>query len=436
MSDHRTRRTGRAVVVGASVGGLLAARVLSDFYGSVLVLDRDELPDRPAPRRGVAQGRQVHALLARGVTALDTLIDGFRAEITSAGAAIGDVGEDIRWYLDGRPVLAHRSGLPAVLAGRPLVEHVIRTRVSAIDNVMIKGSTEVTGLRATPDRSRVVGVCVTGPDPVVDADLVIDAGGRGSRTPAWLSGLGLPTAPEQTVEVGLSSVARRFRSRGRHLDGRLGGTSPAYPGQPHSGLVLAQENETWALAINGWFGETPPTSLAGMLEYARTLDNPDIAEIIRQAEPIGEPALFRFPRALRRRYSGLAEMPENHLVLGDALCSLSYVYGQGMTTAALQAQVLAEVLAAGPEKVGSRFFAAADDMLDGPWRAATSNDLRFPQARGDRDGLDPAGAAHQGLVRAAAATDPEVARAFVRVSNLVDPPSALATPEMVARLRS
>ncbi|MFG1996330.1 FAD-dependent oxidoreductase [Actinoplanes sp. NPDC048988] len=429
------KRRGRAVVIGGSLAGLLAARVLSDTYEKVLVFDRDELPASAVPRRGVPQGRQAHGMLAGGALAIGALIDGFTPDLVSAGAVVGDAAADIQWYLDGHPILAHRSGLPTVMGSRALVEHVVRRRVAAIANVEVIGSTEVTGLRTAADGSGVTGVWLAQPDRLVDADLVVDAGGRGSRSPVWLGRLGLPTVREETVELGLSSVSRHFRSRGRHLGGRLGGNSPAHPGQPHSGLVLAEENDTWVVSMNGWFGETPPTDLAGMLAYAGTLDNPDIAEIIRDAEPIGEPALIRFPHAVRRHYTELAGMPEGYLVMGDALCSLSYVYGQGMTVAALQARALADVLGAGPDLVAARFFAAADAVLDGPWAAATSNDLRFPQAVGARPPIDPARAAYLAEVRAATATDVEVARAFIRVFHLVDPGSALAAPEIAARLR-
>ncbi|WP_250032605.1 squalene monooxygenase [Paractinoplanes maris] len=435
MSHVTRERNGQAVVVGGSLAGLLAARVLSDVYEQVVVLDRDVLPERPVPRRGVPQGRQAHGLLARGAMTIESLIGGFESDVVAAGASIGDAANDIRWYLDGRPILAQESGLPAVMAGRALVEHVVRQRVAAIANVRIVDATEVTGLRVSGDGSLVTGVRLAGADRPVDADLVVDAGGRGSRSPRWLADLGLPEVPRETVELGLSSVSRHFRSRGRHLDGRLGGNSPAHPGQPHSGLVLAEENDTWVVSMNGWFSETPPTDLAGMLAYAGTLDNPDLAEIIRDAEPIGEPAFMRFPHAVRRRYADLAGRPGNYLVAGDALCSLSYVYGQGMTVAALQAQALAEVLRAGTDKLGDRFFAAADAVLDGPWAAATSNDLRFPQAVGVRRPVDPAQAAYLGAVRAATATDPDVARAFLRVFHLVDPASALAAPEIAARIR-
>nr|WP_221382194.1 hypothetical protein [Actinoplanes polyasparticus] len=127
---------------------------------------------------------------------------------SGAGAPTGDAANDIRWYLDGRPILAHVSGLPAVMASRALVEHVVRQRVAATINVKIVDATEVTGLRVTGDGSRVIGVSLAGPDRTVDADLVVDAGGRGSRSPVWLADLGLPEVPRETVELGLSSVSR------------------------------------------------------------------------------------------------------------------------------------------------------------------------------------------------------------------------------------
>lgn len=435
-TDHGAGRR-RAVVVGASLAGLLTAQVLSRFFDQVVVFDRDELPATPQRRRGVPQAHQVHGLLPAGVDAIDGLIDGFRAGMGAAGALFGDVGEDVHWFNDGRLIHPHTSGLIAMSAPRELTEHVVRQRVAALGNVEIIGGSTVAGLLTTADHGRVVGVAAGGPGAALgaDADLVVDAGGRATRAPVWLTALGYRAADEDVVEVGITSVSRRYRATGTHLDGRIGGTSAAYPGQPHSGIVLNQGDGTWLLSLNGWFGEAPPTAVDEFAAHAGLVDNPDLEDVARGAEPIGEASLIRFPRAVRRRYADLTARPAGFLVLGDALCSLNPVYGQGVSVTAMQARLLAAVLEDGGPDLEQRFFTAADELLDGPWSLSAGNDLRFPEAIGDRSGFDPARAGYLAKVRAALGDDVEVARAFIRVAALVDPPARLASPEIAARLR-
>src|SRR6201996_2990483 len=188
---------GHAVVIGASIAGLLAARALSDVFSRVTVFDRDVLPDGPGIRRGAPQGRQAHALLARGADALDQLFPGFVAEMIASGAVAGDPQRDFHWYLDGYLLRPAASGLTNIALTRPLIESLIRTRAAALDGVRIVCSSGVTGLMVAG--GRVTGVRVAagaaGTEEPVPADLVVDAAGRGSRAHLWLPGPGAPPPP-------------------------------------------------------------------------------------------------------------------------------------------------------------------------------------------------------------------------------------------------
>ncbi len=125
----------RAVVIGASVAGLLAARALSEVYSQVLVVDRDELPDHPAQRDGVPQGRHSHSLLARGREALEVLLPGLTEELVALGAGTGDVQERTAVYLGDRPLASGRSGLTTLTQSRPLLEWTLRRRLGALPAV-------------------------------------------------------------------------------------------------------------------------------------------------------------------------------------------------------------------------------------------------------------------------------------------------------------
>jgi 2-polyprenyl-6-methoxyphenol hydroxylase-like FAD-dependent oxidoreductase len=421
----------RAVVVGASLAGLFAARALQESFDEVIVLDRDVPPAGPEPRPGVPQGRHPHGLLARGLQAMEELFEGFGAELLAAGAIAGDVQQDMHWYLDGRLTAPARSGLVALAVGRPLLEHIVRRRVEALPGVRIVDGCEVVDLLASRDRSRITGVGTTRPGAlsrIEDADLVVDAGGRASRSPVWLPTIGYRAPAEEGVDVRLTYVSRHYRRKGDELNGRIGTACAAYPGFPYGGLVLAQDGDRFIGTLSGWLGEVPPTDDYGMALWAERLATTDIAAIIGGAEPLGDPALMRYPRSLRRRYERLDDFPGGYLVIGDAICSFNPFYGQGMTVVAQEAVLLRRLLAAdGPDGLAARFFAGAAELVDAPWSIANGNDLRLTGPPGDADDYLP-------RLRGRLPDDPMLATAFLRVTNLIDPPSRLLEPDIRERV--
>src|SRR5919107_1025616 len=196
-----------AVVLGGSVAGSLAARMLSPAYRTVTVIDRDHLSGPAEPRHAVPQGHHIHALLARGQQILDELFPGFTEELVSIGVPIGDFGTSLSWYFNGQMIQKAETGLVCVAAGRPLLEDRIRARVRGLGNVTFREYTDIIGLVASPDGGRITGVRIQpqgGAEELVTADLVVDATGRGSRTPRWLKELGYPQVPEERVKMDLT----------------------------------------------------------------------------------------------------------------------------------------------------------------------------------------------------------------------------------------
>jgi 2-polyprenyl-6-methoxyphenol hydroxylase-like FAD-dependent oxidoreductase len=199
----------RVVVLGGSLGGMFAARVLAESYQEVLLVDRDALHGVSGPRRGVPHGRHAHGLVARGHEILEAQFPGLTEELDAAGVKAGDFSGDIRWYFGGRLLRQVRSGLVSVPATRPVLEHHVRLHVEAIPNVTFLERHDILGLTTTPDRRRVTGVRVRGQEPGDEerellADLVVDTTGRGSRTPAWLAELGYTRPEEERVKIGLA----------------------------------------------------------------------------------------------------------------------------------------------------------------------------------------------------------------------------------------
>ncbi|WP_203743967.1 FAD-dependent oxidoreductase [Actinoplanes cyaneus] len=434
MADEAT-----AVVIGASMGGLLAARALSERFVRVIVIDRDLLPAEPASRRSVPQGRQLHVLLARGRSVLEELFPGLSAQLRDAGAPIVDLHDQVHWYNDGHRMRRAPSDLIGIGVSRPLLEHVIRSRVAALPGVELVPGTEVTGLLTDASGTTVTGVRVaprheSETPRTIAADLVVDAGGRASRGPRWLAELGYPPPPEDHVRVDVTYVTRLYQRCPEHLDGLLGALTNAVPGAPRAGIAAALEGDRVAIALNGMFGEQPPTDDAGMVAFAEKLAAPHIAAIVRSAPPAGEPVTMRFPASLRRRYERLRRFPSGYLVLGDALCSFNPIYGQGMTVAALQALLLRSLLAGSGAGIAARFFPGAARIIDGPWTIAVGTDLRFPEVPGRRGVRVRSVNGFVHRLHVAATHDAVLGAAFLRVLNLVRPPSSLLRPGVVLRV--
>ncbi|SPF54527.1 putative secreted protein [Candidatus Sulfopaludibacter sp. SbA4] len=421
-----------AIVIGGSMGGLLAARVLADRYQQVTILERDEFPAIGEHRRGVPQGRHTHGLLASGRDVLERLFPGISNDLIAAGAIAGDIVQNARWCNEGGLLARFQSGLNGLLMTRPLLEGTVRHRVLALSNVVARQGFHVEALTVSEDRKRVTGVKDKGTE--LHADLVIDTTGRGSSSPQWLEAIGYPKPVEERVEVALAYTTRFFRRHRSQLNGDVVVIVPPTPQGKRGGVMLAQEGDRWTVTLIGHFGQAAPTDVPGFVEYARTLPAPYIHEVVRESEPVSEPMTARFPASMRRRYERLERFPEGFLVFGDAISSFNPIYGQGMSVAALEAMELQAVLAESSGNLARRFFRRAAKVVDMPWSVSVGNDLRMPETVGPRN----AGVSfinwYMVKLNKAAQKDPVPAMAFFRVANLLAPPPSVMHPKVVWRV--
>ena len=424
----------RAVVLGGSMAGLLAARVLAERFATVVVVERDHLPDTAEPRRGVPQGKHIHGLLAGGQEAFEELLPGLTRDLAADGVPIGDPLADVKLSINGHRFRRAPSGLTLVSASRDVLEHHVRRRIRALPNVAINDRCDVVGLTESGGRitgARVLRRADDSVEELRDADLVVDATGRGSHAPVWLSDLGLPAPTEDQLSVDLGYTTRRYRLPDA-FDGDLGLLHAPTPRHPRGAALARLERGVWMLTLIGIGGDHPPAGVDDFDAFAVSVGSAELAARIRAAEPIDIPIAFRFPASTRRHYERI-RLPGNLVVLGDSLCSLNPVYGQGMTVAALEALALARQLSGErlpPSRATMRELAK---IVDVPWRLAGAVDRAFlpsgqPQALRDR-----VAAAYVDRVQAAAEHDSIVGRAFLRVSGLIDPPSTLMRPSLVRR---
>ena len=424
----------RAVVIGAGMGGLLAARALAEHTERVTVIERDALGTEPVPRRAVPQGRHAHALLPRGHACLEELFPGITGELVAAGAQPYRALRDMRFSLAGHELARCDAGRDSLVASRPLIEAHVRRRVLGLGNVELLDRCDATTLALAPDGRRVAGVKLLrrtagSAEERIDAHLVVVASGRGGRLPAWLEGMGLPRPEEDRLAVDFAYASCRLRL----APGALGEDKlvlvGARPGVPRTLALFAQEGGRWVLTLGGYAGHHPPREPAAFLAFAETVAPPDVAAAIREAEPLDDIVGFRFPANVRRRYRRL---PPGLLPLGDAICAFNPIYGQGMTVAALEAVALRDALAGdAPER---DYLRAADRIVSQAWQFAGGADLAQPLVPGPRTARVRLIDAYLRRLFAAAERDEAVALAFLHVSGMIAPSPSLLRPSVVRRV--
>jgi 2-polyprenyl-6-methoxyphenol hydroxylase-like FAD-dependent oxidoreductase len=434
-----------AVVLGAGMGGLLAARVLADHFRTVTVIDRDDLPDEPANRRGVPQGRHVHALLAGGSNALESFFPGILRELRTSGAVVLDDGDLSRAYSSFGGYIMPRSGRVKDFdptrdglyqASRPFLEFHVRRRLAMLPNVTIRGGLDVIELIASDDHRRVTGVRVAGHADGTEhdmlADLTMDATGRASRTPTFLERLGYERPREDQIMVRTTYASQALRMPTDTITELMTVISPV-PGRPRGMFMAAYEHDMWVLTVFGMTGQEPPSELSGMLAFAQDYAPPHVHTAVSAGEPIGDVVRHKIPHSQWRRYDKLRRFPDGLLVCGDAICSLNPIYGQGMSVAAMGALALRDCLRRGRADLAHRYFRSAAKSIGTAWSMGSGSDLRFPEVQGRRTPLARLTNAYGDWMLSACASDTAVLTQFFRVSGLVDPPTRLVSPSFVFR---
>lgn len=440
--DSTPRRPLRhAVVIGGGIAGLLAARVLSDRFERVTLLERHSLAraPAPAPRRGVPQGAHVHVLLARGLAVAEGLFPGLAEELRAAGAVQLNSGRDLRWHHSGGWRARYDSGLDFLSMSRPLFEAAIAGRVRALPNLALREGVRAEGLRG--DRGgAVTGLRVRSPDgggaEEIGADLVVDAAGRGSATPRWLAEQGFEAPPAEILPARVAYASCLFRPSGPvpRLRGVAVGGAPAR----RNGALFPIEGGRWLATLVGFFDEPMPRDHDAFLAFARSLAVPDIHEALRGLEPLSGIAHHAFAGSLRRRYDRLERLPAGLVALGDAVCSLNPVYGQGMTVGAIEAEALGRALARagregglGPE-FGRLWFRGVAPVVDTAWAGVSLEDLSFPELAARRSVRLELLQWYMRRVHRATHRSAPVTEWFYRVVNFLDPPASLFRPGVAA----
>jgi 2-polyprenyl-6-methoxyphenol hydroxylase-like FAD-dependent oxidoreductase len=397
MNTSLNRNPSHAVVLGGSLAGLLAARVLSDHFEQVTLIERDAYTDTTETRRGMPQANHVHGLLVRGRQILEELFPGVQDEMIAAGAPVVDIANEIAWLTPAGWGIRYPSELMVLSFTRPLLDLHVRRRLAENPRVKILDNTDVLRLLPGSDADRLAGVLICPRTSDTDrsvaralrADLVFDATGRASRAPRWLKDLGYEPPEEIVIDAHLAYASRLYRiPEDFDADWQCAYVQAAPPDQKRGAILFKVEGNRWLVTLIGRAGYTPPADEAGFLEFARSLRVSTVYDAIRIAEPLTPIKTHRATQNRLRKYERAKRLPENFLLLGDSVCAFNPVYGQGMTTAALGALTLRKCLREGNVNGLSRRFQKRLAKINAaPWLLATGEDYRYRETVGGSPSL-------------------------------------------------
>ncbi len=444
-------RFDRAVVIGGSIAGTLAAAAIAPYFAEVLLLDKDELPDAAVFRRGVPQGAHFHALLAAGRKAMDDLLPGFSEHAFEMGAARLDSANDVMRLDRVGWSPRFESPLEFLMASRPLIEKALRDKAQVVPGIRYESSTEVTGLLST--HGRVTGVR-TKDGSELGADLVVDASGRFSRAPDWLAGLGHAAPGEEIVNAhwGYSSTFLRvpedwdpgFQALAVTPFGD-GALTPESASRAMAMWVVEGERR-WILTVQGAAGDHPPRTEEKLREFVSSIGVPELDKALADVEFPEKIAMWRDTRSRLRDFAGQPDRPDGFLVIGDAWMGFNPVYGQGMTAAALEAAdlrtVLESHLADHPSDLtglAGAFYEKADALIKYCWMSSNTLDHRIPGVEYTVDGepkqVDPSSSDFSDRLAAYMAQDPDRYIRYRETTQLLRSPEWLGSDEVVSAVR-
>jgi flavin-dependent dehydrogenase len=434
----------RAVVVGGSIAGMCAARVLCDFYDEVMLVDRDVFPTEAGMRSGIPQSRHAHALLARGQSELERLFPGFVAAMTAAGAQLFDPGVGLAMrrapgWQDVGP-----GGIDTLWASRDLLEHSVRSLLRKHGVVQLRERTAAIGLRCADNAPRrVTGLRVRSEgqgEQTLDADLVVDASGRNTHAERWLQEHGLPLPTTQRVDAHAGYASRFYQpptGAQRPKEWWWRGLWVEFqPDLPRGAVIFPIENDRWLLTAVGFGGDYPPTDETGFLAFLETLSSKSIARAIARATPISDITGNRSMANVFRRYDAWDAELRGFLALGDSVCAFNPIYGQGMSTAAASAGLLAGVLREHGKGPGFEraFFATVGGFLGDVWNLATGADFLWPTTEGERPHVPAPIAAYLGLAMESAHCDAQLRKHIIPVFNLTGSMRLFFDPRFAAQV--
>ena len=420
----------RGLVIGAGIGGLAAGAAIAPFFDDVVIIDKDELPSTARQRRGVVQGQHIHVLLKGGETFLHRLLPGIRSDFLAADACEIRDAEDLLHFERGHWFPRRDLGYTHLCLSRPVYERVLRERVRRIANVTIRDRETVDAL--VIDDGNVIGVngkC--GQHSFNEsADLYVFASGRSGILATMLARAGLREVPTTTLSIEVNYATGRFKKPNRYRGDTKHIVCFPQPPQAALGLLVPIENDEWHIALGGRLHQRPPIDLEGFRNYAASLPIVEIADRLRDAEPVEPVRGYRVRSSTWWHYDRYADLPNRLIPIGDSVASYNPTFAQGMSVACGHAVVLQDALIAravarrGLDNLAADYFPKAMELTAQAWNTAAIVDLEYPETQGNRPEDFDKRLAWVDAMRCAARRHPEVQKLRFEIGHLLSPASA------------
>ncbi|MBC6973387.1 glutamate synthase [Bacillus sp. Xin] len=427
----------KAIVIGGSIAGKLAAKALSDFFQEVMILEAGEEWNEKSPRKKVPQTYHPHVLLKGGEGAIEKLFPAIMNQLKEDGGIVNNFTGDLKWHHFGLWKQPFIGELNAVQQSRPMLEWHIQKRMSEVTNITTKYETVVEQLIIDPHRNKISGVktkcLITGMKKDLHADLVVDTSGFGSKNIEWLETQGIDVK-EEKVWIQLFYATRVFRlKQNERPDWCNLLISPSFPENPYGAFIQTIEDNHYFVTFSGYANEKAPKTDEELLAFAHKLPAPDVIHFLEQAEPITDIKIHKIPYQVRRRFDLVKNMPEGFLVIGDAHCRFDPVFGQGISVAAMEAEELQMCLKKGKalEKGFTRgFYKRISKIIKTPWEMATTEAFRHPKIKGEKSFIQPFQQWYTKKIYQLSANNPDIYIRLVRVMNLMRSPLHLFHPKV------
>lgn len=447
VAEVRRAGRGTAVVIGGSIAGIAAAKVCSETFERVIVLEKDDPHRRREGRPGAAQGWHLHHLLTAGQIELERFFPGIVDDMVREGAFKVDMAAQYRIRLGGTWKKPGTSDIEIVCAGRPLLEWCVRRRLDDEPRIDFRYESEVTDLVFDRDSHTVIGVAVQRGDSdpeVVPAEFVVDASGKNTRVPEFLEriGVGAPEVEQDIINCFYSTMQHHVPPERRWQDKVM---VICYAYRPFEDTYAAQyytdsSRTILSTSLVAYNCYSPPRTAAEFREFADLMPSPVIGENIDGLEPASPIYNFRYPNMLRLHYEKKRNLPRALLAVGDAYTSADPVSGLGMSLALKEVremQVLLAKYGPGHRDLPRRYYRSIAKMADTAWFVIREQNLRFDWMK-DVDKKRPfyfgALTWYMDRLLELVHDDLDAYREFLAVVHLVKPPLALMKPGIAGRV--
>lgn len=427
--DHRTKENHKAIVIGASMAGLLAARVCADHFNEVVLLEKDEIDPRTTFRKGVPQGHQLHLVLAKGLENIVRFFPGITDKLIEKGAVMGDMGEKLQWYAAGGMRPQCETGLNTIMMSRPLLENTVREALLELPNVKLLAGARIKNLTAAGNY--VTGVCTD--RGYHFADLTIDARGMASDLMSTLEEIQYELPRVEKVKVNVKYTSCVFPKPPEYSTLINVNTEP--PRNTKHGTIQPIEGDQMLVMLQGRSNDEAPKEIAAFKEFAAELESPAIHRMIRDLDPVSGIKRYNIPYVRWIHFEAMRDFPEGILPLGDAICRLNPVYGQGMTSASIQANILNDLLRRkGSKGIWKSYFKRVATAIKSPWELTLSEDFKFPETEGTPPKMPGILVRYFNKLNLAMNKDPFIYKHFMRVLNMTAGPQVLLRPDIFWRV--